>query len=378
MNGLENHFRDALAQRNEKGLLRALQVPNPDLVDFASNDYLGFARQDEVMLEDRGGELSDNEIGKGSTGSRLLTGNTSSAEALEARIAEFHQAESALLFNSGYDANLGLFSAFKSENVRIVYDALSHASIIDGVRLSKATSFRFPHNDLEVLEQRLQAPFNGPTLVVVESVYSMDGDFAPLEDLVKLCQRYSAQLFVDEAHATGLYGPKGEGRVVELGLADAVDIRLHTFGKALGCHGAAMLGSSNMRSWLVNFARSFIYSTALPDHSLLAIDNAYDRLSADFDCDLKISNLIRLFQQKVDVLNLLQFSSNFSPIQTVLVPGNAAAKQLSENLKLAGFDVRPILSPTVAKGTERLRICLHAFNNEQQVTDLIETIKTHL
>lgn len=378
MSKLDSFFLQQLQQRQQAGLLRTLKIVPPSLIDFSSNDYLGFAKNIEVSSEEGVVKGSGKEVFNGSTGSRLLTGNSPEAEELEAYLASFHKAPAARLFNSGYDANLGLFSAFRANNVRVVYDALVHASIADGIRLSGATTFRFPHNDLQTLEKRLLLPFDGPTLVVVESIYSMDGDFAPLPELVALCKRHSAQLFVDEAHATGIFGPQGEGRVVELGLHKEVEIRLHTFGKALGVHGAALIGSKQLCDWLTNFARPLIYSTALPGHSIQAIKAAYEKLGLLVGNRNKISDLIRFFKQKVEALGLREISSYEGPIQTVLVPGNAECKAASTQLFDAGFDVRPILSPTVPKGSERLRICLHAFNTEEEISSLLSHLKSLL
>ena len=225
--------------REKEGLLRKLSSEN-NLIDFSSNDYLGFARSDELknIISSEAGALNFKPK-TGSTGSRLLTGNTKYAEELECFIAQFHKAEAGLIFNSGYDANLGLISSAAKKGDVIFYDELSHASIYDGARLSKSESFPFRHNDLNHLEERLEY-FSEKKyencFVIVESVYSMDGDFSPLKEIAALCEKYNANLIVDEAHATGVFGSKGEGKVVELNLEKKVFARVHTFGKALGCH----------------------------------------------------------------------------------------------------------------------------------------------
>ena len=290
-----------LTRRKEDGLVRQL-FPQSNLIDFSSNDYLGFAKSKDVF------DLSKNEVSKvashslpfnGSTGSRLLTGNSSYAEDLEKFIANYHKAEAGLIFNSGYSANIGLISSVAGKDDVIFYDELSHASIYDGVRLSKAGSFPFRHNDLSHLEERLMFfkashKKDSSCFVIVESVYSMDGDFAPLKEIAFLCDKYQADLIVDEAHATGIFGEKGEGRVVELGLEEKVFARVHTFGKALGCHGAIVLGSDTLRSYLINYARSFIYTTALPLHSLATIKCVYLFLEKSTVNILKINKLITL------------------------------------------------------------------------------------
>ncbi|MBL4654010.1 MAG: aminotransferase class I/II-fold pyridoxal phosphate-dependent enzyme, partial [Flavobacteriales bacterium] len=251
---VEQTLSDKLENRKGENALRSLKTVN-GLIDFSSNDYLGFARDFAVLNHSVG-------VG-GSTGSRLLTGNSIEAEELEAFIAEYHNAEAGLLYNSGYDANIGLLSCVPQRGDTVIYDELSHASIIDGIRLSRAESFKFKHNNLEHLETRLKSA-KGNVFVVVESVYSMDGDFSPLQELINLKQKFDFNLIVDEAHATGLFGKKGEGRCVELGIQNEVFARVHTYGKALGCHGAIVLGSETLRSYLINFSRSFIYTTALP------------------------------------------------------------------------------------------------------------------
>jgi 8-amino-7-oxononanoate synthase len=365
----------ALDKRKAEDALRSLSSKQ-QLVDFCSNDYLGFARSEELKSRIVNFETKEETV-FGSTGSRLLKGNSVFVEALESEIAAFHHAPAGLIFNSGYDANLGLFSALLQKGDTLLYDELIHASVHDGMRLGKAMCFPFKHNDVEHLEKRL-AGVSGTCYVVVESVYSMDGDFAPLKEIASLCKRYRANLMVDEAHATGVFGDKGKGRVVELGLTDLVFARVHTFGKALGCHGAIVLGSQVLRMYLINFSRSFIYTTALPVASLISVKCAYDMLSYCNHNNLITSILIDLYKSLIkEIKPLTQIESN-SPIQCIIVPGNGYAKSISGGLEKEGFDVRPILSPTVKKGTERLRICLHAYNTETEVRNLVKAIKKNL
>ena len=274
----DHSMQHILEQRKTASLYRSLQV-NEGLIDFCSNDYLSFARCEK--LKERVKSYTD-EINPltGSTGSRSISGNTAFAEQLEKIVAAFHQAEAGLIFNSGYDANIGLFSCLAKKEDTLICDELIHASIIDGCRLSYASRFRFAHNDLEDLESKLQRS-KGNIFVAVESIYSMDGDMAPLKEIAAVCKKYNANLVVDEAHATGLFGKQGRGLVSQHGLEDEVFARVHTFGKALGCHGAVILGSETLRNYLVNFARSFIFTTALPMHSLIAVKCAYEFLMAD-------------------------------------------------------------------------------------------------
>lgn len=388
MTEAEEKLRRALEERKKDESLRTLTTSD-GLIDFCSNDYLGFSRSQ--ILKDRISEELTRHPARhlGSTGSRLISGNSEYCEALEGYIAEFHQAESGLIFNSGYDANLGVFSSVPQRSDTILYDRLVHASIRDGIRLSHARAFSFEHNDVGDLERRLKAQRaegpakgsiesvqDGAIFVAVESVYSMDGDCAPLVEMAELCRKHGANLIVDEAHATGVFGEHGRGKVVELGLQKKVFARLHTFGKALGCHGAIVLGSNALRSYLINFARSFIYTTALPFHSLAAIRCAYELLAADDEPVNTLGNRISYFRNNAGADVARQLIPSDSAIQCVVIPGNAEVRKVARGLQEEGFDVRPIMHPTVAAGSERLRVCLHAFNTEDEITSLINKLRT--
>ncbi len=363
-----------LNERATENRLRTLQN-STQLIDFSSNDYLGIARS--ATLQERVQQDWDLLETKtlGATGSRLITGNTAYAEELEARIAHFHDAEAGLLFNSGYDANVGLLSCIAQQNDTIISDELVHASIIDGIRLSKAKRLIFKHNDLADLAEKLQQA-KGTIFVVIESIYSMDGDEAPLNELLILCKKHNANLIVDEAHATGWYGAVGKGVVSHYGLGKEVFARIHTFGKALGTHGAIVLGSAELRSYLINFARSFIYTTALPLHSLICVKNAYDMLSYEEYNTIKISSLLNLFKHLIKQETTCLLLPSNAPIQSIVIPGNSQCKAAAKALQQSGFDVCPILSPTVPMGKERLRICIHNFNTEQEIKDLVTALKT--
>lgn len=306
----------------------------------------------------------------GASGSRLLAGNTSYAEGLEAFIARYHGAEAALLFNSGYDANVGLFSSLPQKGDTIICDELIHASIIDGARLSFGNRYTFTHNDVDALEAKLQAA-KGNCYVVIESVYSMDGDSAPLAAIAALTAKNGAALIVDEAHAVGLYP---FGLVQHLGLQDSVFARVVTFGKALGCHGAGVLGSNLLRNYLINFARSFTYTTAAPFHSLAAVKCAYELLQQADDEINRLNENIQRFKQAVNGNNKLDLIASDSAIQCVILGSNARARSVAQELQVAGLDVRPILSPTVPAGSERIRICLHAFNSAAEIDLLTSTL----
>ena len=367
----------SLRKREEQNALRKLLI-NSNLVDFCSNDYLGFAQSKELF------ELTEKELAdlcqsanvpqlSGSTGSRLLAGNSAYAETLEKNIALFHAAEAGLIYNSGYDANVGLFSALGKKGTTIIYDELIHASVHDGIRMSHATAFMFRHNDTAHLEERLKAA-QGLTYVAVESIYSMDGDTSPLAAIAELCKKYNANLIVDEAHATGVTQNNGKGVVQQLQLEKAVFARIHTFGKALGCHGAVVLGSGLLRNYLINFSRSFIYTTALPVKSLIVINQAYRMLE---NSNAKIAHLhanIRCFKSLLSEKVKAGLIGSDSAIQCIVAGGNDNTKRLAKAIQESGYDVRPILSPTVPKGKERLRICIHAFNTTAEIEGICKSI----
>jgi 8-amino-7-oxononanoate synthase len=357
----EEFLQKKLNERIARNAFRELRLPG-DKTDFCSNDYLGIVKNN--LLPPSASQKY------GSTGSRLLAGNYSLIEETEKQIATFHQAEAALIFNSGYDANLGLLSSVPQKGDTILYDYLSHASLRDGIRLSFATAFPFAHNDMSYLEAKLKKA-TGNVFVVTESVFSMDGDLCPLTELVKLCDKYKANLIVDEAHATGVVGNRGEGLVQSLGFEDHCFARIHTFGKALGVHGAIILGSSQLRNYLINFARSFIYTTALPAEAIAHIGNTY-QLFPFLNTERKhLDSLINLFNKTV--LPVAKIVSA-TPIQAVIIPGNENVKQAALKLQASNLDVRPILYPTVPAGKERLRIVLHAFNAERELDLLFKTL----
>ncbi|MBS1668112.1 MAG: pyridoxal phosphate-dependent aminotransferase family protein [Bacteroidetes bacterium] len=342
------------------------------MVDFCSNDYLSFARSQKINYKVRLIEQSQSYF-SGATGARSISGNSVYAEELEKYLANFHHAEAGLLFNSGYDANVGLFSSIAKKEDSIICDELIHASIIDGCRLGYANRFRFAHNNLDELEKKLDHA-KGNVFVAVESVYSMDGDMADLKSISAICKKYNAHLIVDEAHATGIFGHQGRGLVCQLGLEREVFARVHTFGKALGCHGAIVIGAEVLRNYLINFARSFMFTTALPMHSLIQIKTAYEEMDhADFD-NSKLHLLIALFRKNFQSHQDVFLIDSFSPVQSVVIPGSARAKKVAAHLQKNGFDVRAIVSPSVPQGKERLRISMHQHNSEEEVMGLLERL----
>lgn len=356
----ENFLEQKLAQRRDEQAFRSLRL-STGLEDWSSNDYLGLVRYFAHHAVESGG---------GATGSRLLSGNHAIMEETERMLADFHETEAALIFNSGYDANLGLLSVVPQKEDLILYDFLSHASIRDGIKLNACKSHSFLHNDLVDLERHL-ARAESRCFVVTESVFSMDGDMAPLVEIAALCERYHAYLIVDEAHSTGVVGEKGQGLVQQLGIEDKVFARVHTFGKALGSHGAVVVGSTRLRDYLINFSRAFIYTTALPPNHFSMIQQGYQLLpglTAERD---HLNLLIKIFQ---DAQLPFQKLESLTPIQAILIPGNERARLVAHYLQSKGHDCRPILYPTVPRNTERLRIILHSYNSVESIQELISVI----
>lgn len=373
MSNAEHFILQRLKQRAEQGTLRKLSTKTFS-ADFSSNDYLGFGRSAELktLTQSTLAEIHDHKNGSG--GSRLLSGNHAFTEETEQFIADFHNAPAGLIFNSGYDANLGLLSSLAQRGDTIIADELIHASLIDGARLSHANRYSFKHNNLQELEVKLKIA-KGNIYVLTESVYSMDGDSAPLQEISSLCKLYGANLIVDEAHALGIFGDHGKGLVQMLGLEQAVFARIVTFGKALGCHGAIVLGSSDLRQYLINFARSFIYTTAAPIHAIAMIHAAYQMLAATNYAKL-INPKTMLYNRLISEASINDAAQNASTIHTILFQSNGAAKAAARALQDKGLDVRAILSPTVPEGKERLRICLHLFNSDQEIKLLVNELTT--
>ena len=366
-----------LRQRKEEGAFRNLMPPASG-IDFSSNDYLGFARSEKE---------NSREYAVGSTGSRLISGNHHLYEVTERTVADFHKAEAALIFNSGYDANLGLLSALLQRNDYIFYDASVHASIRDGISLGKAKSFKFDHNSLESLKTRLSKVLGGnipegsEVYVITETVFSMEGDGPDIAALAAYCQQEGYRLILDEAHAAGVLGPQGRGAVLEAGCEESVFARVITFGKALGCHGAAILGSSMLKDYLINYSRSLIYTTALPPLAVFAISRAYERLGGPEGgrAQEDLRRNISFFTTGIKERGLTgYFPEARAAIHCCEIGGNDRVKALSGKLRAEGYDVKPILSPTVAGGRECLRFSLHAFNTAEEIRGVLTILEQSL
>lgn len=351
-----------LAERIEKGTLRSLSCFD-GMVDFHSNDYLGLARI----------KTNEIEVHFGSTGSRLISGTSKEALTCEQKLENFFAVDGALIFNSGYDANIGFFSSVPQRNDFILYDEEIHASVRDGIRLSLAKSFSFKHNDLEDLK-RLLDHTSGTVYVAVESLYSMTGDLAPLKEIIELCKSDQIYLVVDEAHAFGVFGESGKGLVEEMGLGSEIFARLVTFGKAFGSHGAAILGSAELKDYLMNFARSFIYTTALPAGVYYRINQLFEK---DLSCERFALHENILFFRK-SLSNVHFVSHERSPIQMIQIGNVENAKILANKLIERGIAAKAVFSPTVATGQEGVRISLHAFNTKDEIRKLVEIIDSEI
>lgn len=377
MPNLPEKLKAALNAREQANSLRKLTAPEK-LTDFSSNDYLGFSVSDEIasltseILKKYDAPLN------GASGSRLLSGNHALFTDAEKLISEFHNSDGALLFNSGYDANIGLLSSVPQRGDLIFYDELVHASIRDGLKMSLARAYRFRHNDLADLRElvsrnRRKFP-DAVVYIVTEAVFSMDGDMPDLLKLSELAEENRALLIIDEAHSTGV--TSAEGVVQQQGLHQNIFARIITYGKAFGCHGAAVLGSEDLMLYLVNFARSFIYTTALPPHTVAGIMSAYEHLKYPGSNELiRLHKNIGVFRSVIRERGLEKdFIESNSAIQCCVISGNKRVRLISAKLKEEGYEVKAILSPTVPAGRERLRFCLHSYNSRDEIKKVLDLL----
>ena len=381
MSQIPNKLLNILASRKKEETFRQLNAIN-GLIDFLSNDYLGFATNETLFSKTFQLLLNESVASNGSGGSRLLSGNHKLYTILEPLLATFYKVNSALVFNSGYDANMGLFSALPQRGDLIFYDEFVHASIREGIRMSNAKSYSFSHNDLHSLKEKVDlnsARNENDELViyvVTESVFSMDGDTPDLKAFSEYTKANGYNLIVDEAHAVGVLGKNGEGLIPALGLENDVFARTVTFGKGFGCHGAAILGSEDLKDYLVNFAKPFIYTTALTPHTLATIITAHTFFKElGEEPKLKLKENIEFFKKQISSqkINQLFIPSN-TAIQGCIIPGSKKVKLISKKLIDKGFNVKAILAPTVPEGQERLRICLHSFNSKEEIGLLVKLL----
>jgi 8-amino-7-oxononanoate synthase len=359
MKDFTNTLKSKLEKREREGTLRKLQV-NSGFTDFYSNDYLGLSREQHVSG-------ANNSPGS----SRLIAGTTAIHVETERNLAHQFHAEAALLFNSGYSANVGLFSAIGSKDVIIIYDERSHASIKDGIRLSFSKALSFKHNDIEDLARLLGNHQDQQCLVVAESLYSIDGDFSPLKEIVELCKKYGALCIVDEAHTGGVIGKSGY--CAELGMLDDVFARVFTFGKAYGCQGACVVGKKVLIDYLTNFARSFIYTTALPSSVVDEINHKVTQLKLTERQEL-LQNNIKYFREKTALFPSL--SGEQSPIQSLQIGSAEKAKKLEQLLFENKISTKAIVSPTTPQHHEVVRISIHSFNTLEEIDNLVQQIQS--
>ncbi|OAA49479.1 Pyridoxal phosphate-dependent transferase, major domain protein [Metarhizium rileyi] len=413
-NCLDDTFKSFLVRRKHQGRLRRLTLQDPGVVDFSSNGYLSLSTNLDIKAAYISHlQSSSDEFALGSCGSRLLDGNTLLAEKLESDIAAFHCAPAGLLFNSGFEANTGLFSCAPQPGDYVVYDELIHASVHDGMKLSRARTIPFAHNCVHgvhtqvapgsrpletVLDDLLQGKSGQEVrsgqrnvFVAVESVYSMDGDAAPLKKIVECVERRlpraNGYIIVDEAHSTGWMGDRGRGLVCQLGLERRVWARVHTFGKAMGCAGAIVLCTPTTRSYMINYARSLIYTTAMGYPMLTAIQTVYGYLISGQAARLHANLLSRMQETHSLLLSICEkhhpppqlFTISTSPPESPIIPlFSGQSRSLARYCQQKGYMVRPIVAPTVPKGTDRVRLCLHAANTVAEVRGLCTAIEEWL
>lgn len=359
-------FEEALKKRKENGTLRVLNQKSEG-IDFFSNDYLGLARNKNLQNLLLKNVLENPQLLSGSTGSRLISGNSPEAVETENFIAKEHQYEAALLFPSGYNANLALFSTLPTRHDTIVVDEQIHRSVHDACKMSHAKKLKFKHNDPQHLEDILKKQ-KGNCYVAIESLYSMDGDIASIKQIAEIAEKYNANLIVDEAHAFGVFG---YGLVDKFQLKDKVLATVVTYGKALGTHGAAILTNNIVKSYLINFASPFIYTTSAHDFLWMSIKTGYQFLNDNKQLSIKLQENIKIFRQQ----ELISPSSENSPVQAILIPDNDRLRIIKETLLNEGFLIYAVFSPTIKEGTERLRICLHSFNTEKEIVNITKIIK---
>ncbi len=368
---MENLYPEKWRKKHIASCQRQL-FDHSDKIDFASNDYLGFAKHKRIekIIFDHQKELSF----QGSTGSRLISGNRHWIEDIENKIASYHHAEAALIFSSAYQANIGLFSCIADRNDLYLIDENVHASIHDGIRLSYAKSFKFRHNDIEHLHELIKkhSPHFDNIFVVVEGLYSMDGDSPNVDKLIKIIDNHKIFLIVDEAHSFGTMGNDFLGLFNDKSIANQCVARIIGYGKALGFSAAAIVGSQVLKNFLINFSRSFIFSTALPLYHYQITLYLYNELIHHSQTQhQQLKKNIDCYLQHVNAFQ--NFSKNTSPIQYYRI-GTTDFNKIQKTINDNNIFAKVILPPTVKKGKERIRISLHSFNTEEEIIHLINIL----
>jgi 8-amino-7-oxononanoate synthase len=364
-----------LESLRHKGLYRSLRcvegdqsptllIDGREVINFSSNNYLGLANHPALR---EAAKAAIDRYGCGSGASRLISGNMTLHEELESKIAQLKGTEAALVFNSGFQANTGIIPVLVREGDVILSDALNHASIIDGCRLARAKIVVYEHGDIDELERGLKDSLpNSRKLIVTESLFSMDGDEAPLIDIVNLAEKYGAMVMVDEAHATGVYEPNGAGIVAKLGLGERVLVQMGTLGKALGGFGAYIAGSKALRELLINRCRSFIFTTSLPPSVMAMAIAAIDLLEQEPQRREALRNNCQLLRGGLKALGY-SLGISQSQILPLMIGDTSRCMKLSEDLLHRGVFAQGIRPPTVPPGTSRLRITLMATHTREHI-----------
>lgn len=371
-----------LKKRRDEGLIRTLRpisyrhqgriwFNKKEYIDFSSNDYLGLCSHPKLIEV---AKLALDRFGASSSASRLMSGSLELHHQLEEKVAQFKNKEAALVFNSGYQTNIGIISSLYERGDCIFSDRLNHASIIDGILLSKARPFRFQHNDMEHLESLLEKERDKfkKALIITETIFSMDGDRAPLKELVHLKEKYNCEILVDEAHATGIFGKNGSGVVEEEGLTDKIDLIMGTFSKALGSFGAYLATSKKVVEYLINVCRSFIYSTALPPATIACNLASLELINEEPYRREKLLESAQYFRQTLKAKDFKV--RGISQIVPVVLGDNINTIELADRLQQEGYWVLPIRPPTVPKGEARLRFSLTVYHDEEILQKLINDI----
>ena len=369
-----------LAEVKESGLYRRLRavesaqdaaiiLEGQEVLLFSSNNYLGLANHPALK---RAAQEAIERYGCGSGASRLISGSMAVHHELEHRLAALKKTEAALVFPTGYHANIGVLSALMGPDDTILSDSLNHASIIDGCRLSRADTRVYRHADTEHLGELLKAcPATGQRLIVTDSVFSMDGDLAPLTEIIALARQYDAWVMVDEAHATGVFGSHGGGLVEELGLTEEVDIQMGTLGKALGCVGAFVAGSHELIDWLVNRARSFIYTTAIPPAVAASVLAALDIVEQEPERRQRLWANTRVL---ADGLRSLGYTlgTTRSQILPVIIGEACETMSVAAAILQRGVFAHGIRPPTVPEGTSRIRVTPMATHTQDHLSRTLD------
>jgi 8-amino-7-oxononanoate synthase len=368
-NALERRVRRRLAEWQSAGLLRVLRPPVG--IDLSSNDYLNLSTHARVTAKLMDGIARE---GCGSTGSRLLRGERECFNAVERRFARFKNVDRALFFGAGYLANIGVLTTLPERGDVILSDERNHASLIDGMRLSRARSIVFPHNDVNAVARLLDGGSSGGVrFLVTESLFSMDGDVAPLADYAALCQSAGAVLVVDEAHAVGIYGERGSGLIEAAGVGSDVCVSINTGGKALGVSGAFVAGPAWAIDYLVQRARPFMFSTAPPPALADALDASLAIVEAEPERRERLSARSIYLRTKLAAAGV-DIPAGSSQIVPVVLGDNARATVVAAALQNEGFDVRAIRPPSVPDGTARLRVSVNAGLSEQTLDSFVDVL----